>query len=340
MTTTIPQVQIHGVGDVRIDAIDAPQPGPRDVVVEVRHCGICGSDLSYVAMGGLPGAPRPMPIGHELSGVVAHVGAEVEHVAVGDRVVVNPEGNANGIGGVGGEGAFSPLLHVRGAADDPGSVLRLPDNLSFEQGAMVEPLSVAMHAVHRGRIGKGDKVVVVGAGTIGLAALQVLNYYGVDDVVSVDLQPERLAIAERLGATPVSAAGGDLPAALREVHGEAKVIGMPAPASDVYIEATGVGAVFEQLAGMTRVGARIVVVGVHKAPVELNLINMLVREQEILASLAYPDEFPQVIEMLESGRVDPTALITHRFPLSAFGDALATAQDQARAIKVMIDCQA
>ena len=142
--STIPQVRIHGPDDVRIDRVEPPTPGPRDVVVEVARCGICGSDLSYVAMGGLPGGASPMPIGHELSGVVVEAGALVSHVAVGDRVVVNPEGNQNGIGGVGSEGAFTPLLHVRGAADDPLAVLPLPESLSLEEGAMVEPLSVIL----------------------------------------------------------------------------------------------------------------------------------------------------------------------------------------------------
>lgn len=338
--SAIQQVRIHGPNDVRVDLVERPSAGPRDVVVEVAQCGICGSDLSYVAMGGLPGGASPMRLGHEFSGVVVEAGAAVEHIGVGDRVVVNPEGAQNGIGGIGSEGAFTPLVLVRGVADDPLAVLRLPDSLSFEQGALVEPLSVGMHAVRRGRIQPGDKVVIFGAGTIGLAALLALRSIGVDNVVSVDLSKQRLAVAESLGAIPVHANGEDLAPALRRHHGESLVMGAPAPASDVYIEATGVGSVFEQLTQLPRVGGRIVVVGVHKAPVELNLIGMLIRELEIIASLAYPDEFPLVLDMLASGKVDPTPLVTHRFGLSQFPEAFATAQDASRAIKVIIDCQA
>lgn len=335
----IPQVRIHAVGDVRIDSIESPRAGARDVVVEVAQCGICGSDLSYAAMGGLPGAPRPMPIGHEFAGTIAEVGSDVRGVAVGDRVVVNPEGNANGIGGVGGHGAFAPRVLVRGVADDPRTLLRLPDALSFEQGALVEPMSVGLHAVHQAKAKPGDKVVVFGAGTIGLAILLGLRAIGVDDVVTVDLASERLARAKALGATPVRGDAKDLGTALREAHGEARVMGMPAPASDIYIEATGVGAVFERILRLTRVGARVVVVGVHKHKVELDLVNLLIREQEIVASLAYPSEFPEVLELIASGRVDPLPLVTHRFGLSEFPEAFATAHDAARAIKVMVDCQ-
>ena len=336
---TIPQVRIHGVDDVRIDRIERPRAGPRDVVVEVAQCGICGSDLGYAAMGGLPGAPSPMPIGHEFSGVVVEAGRDVRHLAVGDRVVVNPEGNANGIGGVGGVGAFAPLVLVRGAADDPRAVLRLPEQLSFEQGALVEPLSVGLHAVRRGRIEPGHKVVVFGAGPIGLSVLLALRACGVENPVCVDLSDSRLRVAASLGATPLRGDAADLRAQLRGVHGKARVMGAPAPASDVYIEATGVGAVFEKLTRLPRVGGRIVVVGVHKAPVRLDLVNLLVREQEIVASLAYPDEFPEVVELLASGRIDPSPLVTHRFSLSQFHEALATARDATRAIKVLVDCQ-
>ncbi|MCA9509617.1 MAG: alcohol dehydrogenase catalytic domain-containing protein [Myxococcales bacterium] len=335
----VPQVRVHGVDDVRVDRVDAPRPGPRDVVVEVAQCGICGTDLSYVAMGGLPGAPSPMPLGHEFAGVVAEVGGEVRHLAVGDRVVVNPEGNANGIGGVGGVGAFTPRVLVRGAADDADAVLRLPDHLSFEHGALVEPMSVGLHAVHQSKVRPGDAAVVFGAGTIGLAIVLGLRASGVERIASVDLAPERLALAERLGAVPVRGDAPDLAARLRELHGDASVMGAPAPATDVWFEATGAGPVFERMLRMTRVGARIVVVGVHKAPVRLDLVNMLIREQEIVASIAYPREFPEVLGLIASGALDPMPLVTHRFGLSQFDEAFATARDASRAVKVLVDCQ-
>jgi threonine dehydrogenase-like Zn-dependent dehydrogenase len=100
-----------------------------------------------------------------------------------------------------------------------------------------------------------------------------------------------------------------------------------------------VGGVFQQIVGMAKMGARVVVVGVHKVPVEFDLVNLLIRELNISGSMAYPNEFPQVIDMLASGKVDPSPLISHHFALSEFPTALATAQDQSQAIKVLVDCQ-
>lgn len=337
---TMHRVTIHGVNSVALDPIEKPAAGPDDVLVKVQQCGICGSDLGYIAMGGLLGPGNPMALGHELSGTVVEAGNRVQHVAVGDRVVVNPEGNENRIGNSGPEGGFAPYLLVRGAAMDQSAVVALPKSLSFEQGAMVEPLSVSMHGVHQGKVKASDRAVVFGAGPIGLGIVLVLRYYGVDNIVVIDRSAHRLGVAASLGAKTFNAEVGDPAAFLMEQHGESALMGMPVPASDVYFEATGVGAVFSQIVGLAQTGARVVVIGVHKAPVELDLVNLLIRELTITGSMAYPDEFPQVIDMLESGRVDPTPLISHRYALSEFPQALATAQDPERAIKVLIDCQA
>ncbi|MEH6581017.1 MAG: zinc-binding dehydrogenase [Halioglobus sp.] len=337
--SNIPQVMIQGVNEISIAEVEAPHAGPDDVIIKVEQCGICGSDLGYIAMGGLLGPGVPMRLGHELSGTVVEAGINVHHVAPEDRVVMNPEANGNRIGNSGPEGGFTPLLLVRGAAIDEQSVLRLPDSLSFEQGAMVEPLSVSMHGVHQGKVVAEDRIVIFGAGPIGLGVVLVAQYYGVQDIVVVDLSDHRLAVARALGATTFKADSGDLAAFLIDQYGSSEVMGMPMPAVDVYFEATGVGGVFQQIVGMAQTGARVVVVGVHKAPVELDLVNLLIRELHISGSMAYPTEFPQVIAMLTSGQVDPSPLISHRFPLSDFPNALATAQDQGRAIKVLVDCQ-
>lgn len=337
---TMPLVRVHDVNQVQLDQVDRPGAGADDVVVQVAYCGICGSDPTFIAMGGLSGPGTPMPLGHELSATVLEAGANVRHVRVGDRVVVNPEGNGNRIGSGGPNGGFAPYMLVRGAALDTQSVIKIPDSLSMQHGALVEPLSVAMHAVHQGQAKAGDRAVVFGAGPIGLGILLVLRHYGIDNVVVVDLSEHRLTVAEQLGAATFKADSGDLSNFLIARHGEAKLMGMPAPGSDLYFEATGVGAVFNRAVQLPKMGARLVVVGVHKEPVQLDLVNLLIRELTITASMAYPTEFPQVIAMLESGKVDVSPLITHRYPLSQFMDALASARDTSRAVKVLVDCQA
>ena len=333
---SMPQVRIHGVDDVRVDAVERPVIGDDDALIQVSMCGICGSDLSYIAMGGV-GAIRPMPLGHELSGVVAQTGANVSHVAEGDPVVVNPMACGNGIGNGGPEGAFAPFLKVRGA--DERAVIKVPSSLSAETAALIEPLAVAMHGCRQGRVAASDKAVIFGAGPIGLCAVINLRHLGLRDVVVVDLSEFRLRIAEKLGAVPFKADDGDLSEFLIERHGRADVMGMPAPGSDVFFEATGAAAVFEQIVGGAKTGARVVVLGVHKQPAQLDLLSLLMRELVVVGSMAYPDEFPDVIDMLRGGEVDVEPLISHRFPLSQFDRALAQARDSGGAAKVLVDCQ-
>lgn len=333
------QVTIHAPNDVRLIEIPKPEPGPNDAVVKVAACGICGSDLSYVAMGGLP-LPRggPMPIGHELSGVVEAVGAAVKHVHVGERVVVNPEAAHNRIGNGGTEGGFVSYLLVRNVTADA-CLYRLPPALTFQQGALVEPLAVGMHAVNKSAAHPGEKVVVFGAGPIGLGLIVCLRYRGVTDIVAVDLSEKRLAIAERLGASGVcNAASSDVWAAIRGRHGREVVHGvMPAVGTDVYIDASGAAAVVRDVFQHSKFGARLVVVAMHKQEVSLPFFHVMAKELTISGAMAYPDEFPSVIEMLASGKVDVSPIITHQFDFSDFPAALATAQQPDTAAKVMVN---
>src|SRR5829696_7473434 len=139
------QVRIHGPGDVRVDEVDEPDPGARDVVVRVAACGICGSDLSYISRGGVGGPGAPMCLGHEMSGTVDWVGADVTSSQVGDRVVVHPGDDEIGrIGNGGAQGGLTPLLLVTDA--DRGRLHAVPDGLPLDVAAFAEPLAVGMHA--------------------------------------------------------------------------------------------------------------------------------------------------------------------------------------------------
>jgi 2-desacetyl-2-hydroxyethyl bacteriochlorophyllide A dehydrogenase len=337
----MPLARIHAPNDVRIDQVARPCAGPDDVLIEVRRCGICGSDLSYVKIGGIPGAAMPFALGHEFSGVVVETGQHVRHLQVGDRVLVNPETGRNGIGSNGLKGAFSPYIVFTNAAQHPEGVLKLPPELDFDLGALVEPLSVGMHGANQGKVTAGDKVVVFGAGPVGLAAAIAAKYFKAENVIVADLSEKRLEVARQLGLTTFKADSGNLKDFLMDQHGV--VTNDPRlgeqPGTDVFIEVTGAGPVFQQICETARKGARIVVVGVHFAPVELNMINLLMRELVITAAMEYPVEFPYVIEMLLSGEVDVRPLISHRFPLSRFDEAFAQARRQNEAVKVLVDCQ-
>ena len=336
----IPLVQIHGVDDLQLDGVEAPQCGEDDVVVKVQECGICGSDLAYLAMGGLTGPDSPMPLGHELWGTVSEVGRHVDHVAVGDRVVVQPMSNGNNIGNGGPEGGFSPYLLVRNAALDPGSTRKLPSQLPEAYGALVEPLSVAQHGANRVVAVAADKAVIFGAGPIGLSLLQILRFRGLEHIVVVDLSERRLAAARAMGAIAVRADDPQLQQQLMQHHGTSSFFGMPMPGSTLYFEATGVRAVFESIVALAGPGSRIGLTGVHKEAATVDLMSLLAKEVAIIPAMGYENEFDEVIAILQSGKIDPTVMVTHRFPLSDIGAAFAMARDPHSAIKVMIDCQA
>ena len=166
-------VRIHGPGDTRLDEVADPDPGPRDVVIDVAACGVCGSDLKYIAMGGVGGpATEPVPLGHEFSGTVSFVGAEVppEEAVVGRRVVVNPGNNSvSHIGNGGSEGAFTRQVVVREAALG-GRIFEVPDEIPFDVAALTEPIGVGMNAVDKAEIRTEDRVAIFGVGPIGLTS--------------------------------------------------------------------------------------------------------------------------------------------------------------------------
>ncbi len=330
------QVNVHGPDDVRLDDVPAPDPGPRDAVVRVAACGICGSDVGYVKLGGLAGPTRdPMPLGHELAGVIEDVGAEVEGLPPGTRVVLNPSGARIGNGGR--EGGFAPRLLVRGAADG-GSLFPIPDALSFEDAALTEPLGIGMNAVDRSEARAGEKIVVFGAGPIGLAAVATLADRGIEDVVSVDLSDTRLAIARRLGAAETLHAGrDDVWGRLAEIHGTATMMGAPVAASDAFIEASGASSVITDVIARARPEARLAVVALHRAPVEVNFLLVMMKQLTVRGAMEYPTDYTEMIRLLE--RRDLSAMITHRFPLSRFPEAFAVARDPETGGKVMIDMQ-
>jgi threonine dehydrogenase-like Zn-dependent dehydrogenase len=330
------QVTIHGPDDVRLDEVPSPEPGPGDAVLRVHACGICGSDLGYVALGGLVGPTgTPMPLGHELSAVVEAVGSEVEGVTPGDRVVLNPMGADNRIGNGGPEGGFAPRLLVRGAAQG-GCLFKIPDSLPDDLAALTEPIGVGMQAVNRAGVQPGEKVVIFGAGPIGLAALSVLRYRGIEDVIVADLSPTRLEIASKLGArATVNPADEDLWARIRELHGTALTLGVPMAGSDAYIEASGASPLIAQMIGQAKGEARLSVVALHRAEVPVSFLMVMAKQLQISGSMAYPEDWSEMIEMLD--RVDLSPMITHRFPLDRFAEALAVAQDPTAGAKVLIE---
>ncbi len=327
------QVMLHGANDWRLDDIPEPQPGPRDALVRVAACGICGTDVSYVHLGMTPG--HPIPLGHEMAGVVEWVGDEVGDVAVGDRVVVcpsEPEGMPMGTGG--GQGGLTPLLHVPDAARG-GRLFAVPDTMELTTAALAEPLAVGMQAVNQADAKPGDTVAVFGCGPIGLMALATLADRGVHDTVAIDLSRPRLDLAREMGAAhTLDPTAVDVWEELARIHGTTPFLFGPTPATDVYIEASGADSVIGDVLQHGRVDGRLVVVALHYRPVPTNYVNVLMKQFTIRGSMEYPERFEDAIELLD--RRDLSKLITHTLPLERFGDGLAVLEGSKDCGKVMI----
>jgi threonine dehydrogenase-like Zn-dependent dehydrogenase len=331
------QIRIHGPDDVRIDQRDPEEPGPRDAIVAVRACGICGSDVGYVKLGGIAGpAAEPTPIGHELSGVILKVGAEVRDLSAGMRVVLNPMGGGNQIGNGGQQGGFTPELLVPNVAAG-GVLFPIPDELSDEQAALAEPLGVGMQSVNRAGLQPGEKAVIFGAGPIGLMALATCRYRGIEDVVVVDLSEKRLSLAREMGArATLSPAGGNLWKELAAIQGKGSWLNMPIMAgADAFIEASGAAPVLPDIVANAKENARISIVALHRSPIPIDFMSVMAKGLTLIGSIAYPEDYTDMISMLSE--VDLTPAITHRFPLHEFPEALRISQDPAAGGKVMIE---
>ena len=330
-------LNIHGVNDVRLDPTEPPRLGNSDVVIKVKACGVCGSDLSYIKMGGIHRKPGGVtPIGHEAAGEIIAVGSNVKGVSVGQHVVINPMQTPSYIGSGGPEGAFTEELLVRDARVGD-SLLPIPDDLPFEVAAMTEPLAVALHGVNRMQVKPGDKAVVFGCGPIGLGMVLWLVDRGVTDVVALDLASERLERAKALGARAVINPGKeDVRARLLELHGSARVFSRDCVGTDAYIDAAGAPNLVSDIIGMAKYQSRLVITAAYMKPVEVNLGAMLTTEMTITTAVGYPNEMPEVIAALPRLRDKVKSLISHRFPFDRIIDAIGMAGTPQSA-KVMVE---
>jgi L-iditol 2-dehydrogenase len=321
------------------EVCDAPQPeaGPRDVLVRMRACGICGSDAFYIAIGGVPPRQGSTPLGHEPAGEVAVVGSEVTGIAVGDHVVINPMAAASGIIGNGGaSGALADYLLVENAVRGI-SLEVIPDNIPWEVAALNEPMAVARHGANRCKAKPGDKVVVFGAGPVGLGAVLAFKSLGASHVVVADLIPARLDKALQIGADAViNSADEDVVARLIELHGDGEAMFPGKADTDIYLDAAGAKPVVEVALAAAKKGATLGIVGVHKEPVPIEFTNVMSNELTIVGSMGYPDEIFEVTRDLIANWKKYALIVSHTVPFADVGYALELAGTPGAADKVVV----
>jgi L-iditol 2-dehydrogenase len=328
---------VTGPGKAEVIDADRPQVGPNDVLVRMRACGICGSDAFYITIGGVPPRQGHTPLGHEPAGEVAAVGAEVAGIDVGDHVVINPMAAPSGIIGNGGAtGALADYLLIENAVRGT-SLEVIPDHIPWEVAALNEPMAVARHGVNRCKPKPSDKVVVFGAGPIGLGATLAFKSVGVQHVVVVDLIGSRLDKALQIGADAViNSADEDVLARLIVLHGGGESRFPGKAGTDIYLDAAGVPAVVNTALAAAKSGATVAIVGVHKEPIPVEFVNVMSNEITIVGSMGYPDEIFEVTKDLVANWEKYALIVSHTIPFDKVGEAFELASTPGAADKVVV----
>lgn len=316
-----------------IEDVPTPEPGPGEVLVRVAGCGVCHTDLHYLDHGTPTFKPPPIILGHEVSGTVEGLGAEVASLAVGDRVLVAAVLSCGGCApcragrenicengvmlGNHKDGGYAEFV-VAPARD----VFVLPEEIPLVEGSIIaDALTTPYHAVvHRGQVGAGDQVVVIGCGGVGLNVVQMAVALGAR-VVAVDLSEDKLEWARRLGA-----AEAVNPATVERLDKELRRL--TGGGAEVAFEVVGRAETQQQALACLRTGGRLVMVGYSPESMELNAGRVMFRELAIMGSLGCPPiDYPRVIELVRQERVKVREMVTHTFPLDEIENALEVLRD-------------
>ncbi|XP_066591962.1 sorbitol dehydrogenase-like [Prorops nasuta] len=341
---------LYGINDIRLEQTPIEDPNDDEVLLEMGCVGICGSDVHYLVNGRIGDfiVKKPMIIGHESSGVVVKIGTNVKTLKVGDRVAIEPGvpcrmchfckiGRYNLCKDI----VFlaTPPVHgslrrfYKHAAD---FCFKLPENVSLAEGAFLEPLSVGVHACKRANITIGSKVLILGAGPIGLVTLLVAKSMGASKVVITDLMQDRLDVAKQLGADAVllMTKDGTDEENVRRVHD------LFGEEPDKTVDASGAQSSIRLAILATRSGGTAVLVGMGAPEVQIPLINALIREVDIRGVFRYANCYQDALDLIASGKVNVKPLITHNFKIEETIKAFDTSKDvKSGAIKVMIHCK-
>jgi len=338
-------------GRVEIQEVPVPVPGPGEVLARVRAVSICGTDV-HLVRGDYPGFwPPAFPFipGHEWAGDIVALGRGTERYGwkVGDRVAGTShdacgvcqkcvEGRYNLCENYGVPGLHKQYGHSVQGADATyvvhgiKAVFHLPDALSYAEGAVIDPASIALHVANRGGIRPGDTVAITGAGAIGLLAGDAAFVRGAARVITLENNPTRLAKAAALGFETIDSRG---PAPAAEVRERTGGLGV-----DVVLECAGVPATMQLAVAMLRRGGRCAAVGIPTQGIEIAMQRVVLDELEIVGCRATAGEMRHVIPLVEQGRMRVRDITTHHFALAEYEQALATFNDpDSGAIKIIIE---
>lgn len=331
----------YGVGDMRIEDVDKPAMGRGQVLIEVKACGICGTDMHIYSGGQGPSAVKPpIILGHEFSGKVVDVGDDVTDIAIGDKVTVDPNiycgrchycrtgrghlcVNLKNIG-VMLDGGFAEYCVV-----PQNQAYKMPDDMPYEVGAMVEPVACCLHGTDLAGIKPGDSVVVLGGGAIGLIHAQLARLAGAASVIISEPSAARRALAEQLG----------FDALVDPVNQDVRktVMDMTVYGADVVIEAAGLAATARQAFDLVKRGGTVLQFGVVDESAEIGLKPFDIYQKEIkwIGSFVNPYTHARALELLAKGKIEVFSLISHRYTLDQIDEGLKP-DERGNRIKAMV----
>jgi L-iditol 2-dehydrogenase len=318
-----------GLNKLEIREVPVPTPKDDEVLVKLEYVGICGSDVHYLEYGRIGNfiVEGDFILGHECAGSIAAIGKDVINLKVGDRVALEP-GITCGQCEFCKSGRYNLCPDVEFLATPPyhgcfenyiafpeNMAFKLPSNIGTKEGALIEPLSVGMHAAKQGHVTLGSSVVILGAGCIGLTSLLASKAFGATDITVVDIIDKRLDKAFELGAARII--NGSKDDAVKKISELTEGKGV-----DVVIETAGAVATTQQTAYMVKRGGMIVLVGMApQDTIEYNISQILTKEAEIQTVFRYRNVYPQAIKAVEKGIIDISSIVTHEFPFDDIAKA-------------------
>ncbi|GAB2546298.1 NAD(P)-dependent alcohol dehydrogenase [Gracilibacillus alcaliphilus] len=343
--TTMKAAILNKPLDIEVKEIAVPKPKEDEVLIKVHCIGVCGSDVHYYEHGkiGRYVVEKPIILGHELAGDIVEVGSKVKNLEAGDRVAVEPgvtcgtcEYCKTGRYNLCPEVQFMATPPVDGAWAEYVTIrsdfaFKIPDQMSYEEGALIEPLSVGIHGMQRGKVHPNDKMLITGLGPIGLLAIKAAKIFGVTEIYCSDVVPFRRELAMKLGATKVFDPTQDN---IREEVDQLTT----GSGIDIAVETSGNGRAVQDVLTITKRGGRIVLVGLPAvSEVPIDITHIVDSEYDIYGMFRYANSYPTAIQAIGNNDLQLEDVITHKYSLNDIKEAVEMARTQKdTSIKIMI----